>query len=87
MYIKTIIANLVWQPGISRSLYFSLLFTFRTIMTGLGYIQGDWKVYRDRTKQINLIEPVLEGVMQLFFQSVILYIVYGPGTSRIGSTF
>ena len=56
-------------------------------MTGLGYIQGDWKVFRDRTKQINLIEPVLEGVMQLFFQSVILYIVYGPGTSRIGSTF
>ena len=56
-------------------------------MTGLGYIQGDWKVYRDRTQQINLIEPVLEGVMQLFFQSVILYIVYGPGTSRIGSTF
>ena len=56
-------------------------------MTGLGYIQGDWKMYRDRTKQINLIEPVLEGVMQLFFQSVILYIVYGPGTSKIGSTY
>ena len=56
-------------------------------MTGLGYIQGDWKVYRDRTKQINLIEPVLEGVMQLFFQSVILYIVYGPGTSKIQSKY
>ena len=32
-----------------------------------------------------MIEPVLEGVMQLFFQSIILYIVYGPGTSKIQS--
>ena len=57
----------------------------RTILTGVGYLEGNWKVYRDRTAKINMIEPVLEGVMQLFFQSIILYIVYGPGTSRIGS--
>ena len=58
---------------------------FRTILTGTGYLKGDWNIYRNRAAQINLIEPVLEGVMQLFFQSIILYIVYGPGTSLIQS--
>ena len=56
-------------------------------MTGLGYLEGNWKVYRDMAKKINMIEPVLEGVMQLFFQSIILYIVYGPGTSGVQSIF
>ena len=56
-------------------------------MTGLDYLEGNWKVYRDMAKKINMIEPVLEGVMQLFFQSIILYIVYGPGTSSIQSIF
>ena len=32
---------------------------------------------------MNLIEPVVEGVTQLFFQSIILYIIHGPGTSKI----
>ena len=58
---------------------------FRTILTGVGYLEGNWKVCRDRAKKINIIEPVLEGVMQLFFQSIILYIVYGPGTSKVQS--
>ena len=58
---------------------------FRTILTGVGYLEGNWKVCRDRAQKVNIIEPVLEGVMQLFFQSIILYIVYGPGTSKIQS--
>ena len=56
-------------------------------MTGLGYLEGNWKVYRDMARKINMIEPVLEGVMQLFMQSIILYIVYGPGTSNVQSIF
>ena len=28
--------------------------------------------------KVNVIEPVVEGVTQLFFQSIILYIVIGP---------
>ena len=56
-------------------------------MTGLDYLEGNWKVYRDMAKKINMIEPVLEGIMQLFFQSIILYIVYGPGTSNVQSIF
>ena len=52
----------------------------RTILIGMGYQEGDWNISREKAKQINIIEPVVEGVMQLFFQTIILYIVYGPGT-------
>ena len=58
---------------------------FRTILTGLGLMEGDWEVRRDSAAKINLIEPVLEGILQLFFQSIILYIIYGPGTSSFQS--
>ena len=51
---------------------------YRTILTGMGYQEGDWNIAREKAKQINIIEPVVEGVMQLFFQTIILYIVYGP---------
>ena len=44
----------------------------------MGYQEGDWNISREKAKQINIIEPVVEGVMQLFFQTIILYIVYGP---------
>ena len=44
----------------------------------MGYQEGDWNIAREKAKQINIIEPVVEGVMQLFFQTIILYIVYGP---------
>ena len=33
----------------------------------------------DISRKINLIEPVVEGVLQLFFQSIIIYIAVGPG--------
>ena len=52
---------------------------------GFGLIQGDWMKARDMTKKINLIEPVVEGTLQLFFQSIILYATHGPGESREGS--
>ena len=58
---------------------------FRTILTGLGLMEGDWEARRDSAAKINLIEPVLEGILQLFFQSIILYIIYGPGTSSFQS--
>ena len=48
-------------------------------------MEGDWEARRDSAAKINLIEPVLEGILQLFFQSIILYIIYGPGTSSFQS--
>ena len=52
---------------------------------GFGVIQGDWIKAREMTRKINLIEPVVEGTLQLFFQSIILYATHGPGESREGS--
>ena len=57
----------------------------RAILSGAGFLEGDWKAYEARASKVNLIEPVLEGIMQLFFQSIILYIIYGPGTSNAHS--
>ena len=51
----------------------------RTILTAYGKIEGDWIQYRDESKALALIEPVTEGLMQLFCQTVILYTVQGPG--------
>ena len=53
--------------------------SFRTILTAYGKIEGDWIQYRDESKALALIEPVTEGLMQLFCQTVILYTVQGPG--------
>ena len=36
------------------------------------------------SRKINIIEPVVEGVLQLFFQSIIIYIAVGPGESESG---
>ena len=41
-------------------------------------MQGNWVDAEKKTRKINLIEPVVEGVLQLFFQSIVLYIVMGP---------
>ena len=56
---------------------------FRTVLTGLGFLGGNWERIKEKCKEVNLIEPVVEGVTQLFFQSIILYIIHGPGTSKI----
>ena len=47
-------------------------------MIGWGVLPGSWEAARDTARRINLIEPVVEGIIQLFFQSIILYIVIGP---------
>ena len=44
-----------------------------------GKLPGDWEQYRDESKMLAAIEPVTEGIMQLFCQTIILYIVNGPG--------
>ena len=48
---------------------------------GFGLISGDWIEAEEKTKRINIIEPVVEGTLQLFFQSIILYSTVGPGES------
>ena len=55
---------------------------FRTILIGFGLVTGDWESARAKTKMINLIEPVVEGSMQVFCQSIILYITIGPGETK-----
>ena len=49
---------------------------------GFGLIAGDWESARAKTKMINLIEPVVEGSLQVFCQSIILYITIGPGETK-----
>ena len=51
------------------------------MMIGAGILKGNWEDFKERSAKAQLIEPVLEGVLQLFFQFIILYIMYGPGTS------
>ena len=58
----------------------------RTILLGCHLLPGNWEVARDKAKRINLIEPVVEGIIQLFFQTIILYIVFGPGITKYGGT-
>ena len=50
-------------------------------MIGAGFLEGNWNDFKERSAKVHLIEPVMEGVLQLFFQYIILYIIYGPGTS------
>ena len=58
---------------------------FRTMLIGAGFLEGNWEDFKKESAKVNLIEPVLEGVMQLFIQYIILYIIYGPGTSNAQS--
>ena len=51
----------------------------KTILTGLGVLQGDWEENRRASLRLSMIEPVAEGMFQLFCQCIILYIVLGPG--------
>ena len=51
----------------------------KTVLIAYGYVQGDWVKHRDESKILALIEPVTEGIMQLFCQLAIIYIVHGPG--------
>ena len=62
--------------------YLELIYS-RTIMIGAGFLEGNWNDFKERSAKVQLIEPVIEGVLQLFFQYIILYIIYGPGTSSV----
>ena len=44
-----------------------------------GKLEGDWQLDMEKSRVLAMIEPVTEGIMQLFIQTVILYIVNGPG--------
>ena len=44
-----------------------------------GKIPGDWKECMEKSRVLAMIEPVTEGILQLFIQTVILYVVNGPG--------
>ena len=54
-------------------------------MIGVSFLEGNLDVSKRLAAKVHLIEPVLEGTMQLFFQFVILYIIYGPGTTNVQS--
>ena len=54
----------------------------RTILIGLGAVQGDWEIYQKESRKIYILEPVAEGILQLFVQSNIIYIIAGPGESK-----
>ena len=51
-------------------------------MIGFGVLSGEWKEAQEKAKTIQLIEPVVEGTLQLFVQSVILYTTMGPGETE-----
>lgn len=54
----------------------------RTVCIGYGWLPGDWRDNHETAKTLHMIEPVSEGVMQFFCQTIILYIIAGPGESR-----
>ena len=45
-------------------------------------MSGDWREDHETTKIVQMIEPVSEGVMQFFCQTIILYMIAGPGESN-----
>ena len=57
------------------------------ILTGFKLIPGDWDRDQSELQKLNMIEPVTEGILQLFSQTIILYIVLGPGEVEYGKIF
>ena len=63
---------------------------FRTIYIGYMFRNtpnNQIEKAMDISRKMNLIEPVVEGVLQLFFQSIIIYIAVGPGEGRQQSKY
>ena len=54
----------------------------RTLGMGYGWLAGDWLEDHQTTKMVQMIEPVSEGVMQFFCQTIILYMIAGPADSK-----
>ena len=59
-----------------------MLIFYRTILTGLGFLDGNWEELKDKSSRVTLIEPVVEAVMQLFFQFLIVLIIFGPNLDK-----
>ena len=49
---------------------------------GYGWLPGDWLEDHQTTKIVQMIEPVSEGVMQFFCQTIILYMIAGPSENN-----
>ena len=45
----------------------------RVVLTACGYLQGDWVETMEESRVVTLLEPVTEGVMQLFCQVGVVY--------------
>ena len=60
----------------------SLDLTIRTLGMGYGWLPGDWQEDHQTTKILHMIEPVSEGIMQFFCQTIILYVIAGPSESN-----
>ena len=54
---------------------------------GYGWLAGDWREDHQTTKMVQMIEPVSEGVMQFFCQTIILYMIAGPADSKESENF
>ena len=67
-------------------MYFSFFFS-RLILIGYKLIPGNWERHQNESQKLNMIEPVTEGILQLFSQTTILYIVLGPGEVEHGILF
>ena len=61
------------------------MYIFRTILVAVGFLDGNLVAMKKQAEKVLLFEPILEGVMQMFFQFIILYIIFGPGTSSYQS--
>ena len=59
-----------------------MLIFYRTILTGFGFLDGNWEELKDKSSRVTLIEPVVEAVMQLFFQFLIVLIIFGPNLDK-----
>ena len=54
----------------------------RILLMGYGWLPGDWREDHQTTKIVHMIEPVSEGVMQFFCQTIILYMIAGPAERK-----
>ena len=54
----------------------------KTLLIGVGVIKGDWKSSHEKyKKQVYLLEPVVESLLQFLVQSVLAYIVLSPDSN------
>ena len=54
----------------------------RTILTGLGFLNGNWEELREKASRVILIEPLVEAVMQLTIQFLIILAIVPPNLEK-----